>query len=342
MTLLFTLAGDAEIEALLGDAAQLDGMLAFERALAEAEAEAGLISSAAADAVMAAIAGFAPDWDDLDAGMARDGVVVPALVRQLRARVAEPHKDALHKGATSQDVVDTALMLQLARVIAVLEGRISGIIDRLGAMADADGHKPLMAHTRMQAALPSSVGEKLRTWREPLVRHLQALAVCRRQLLVVQLGGPVGDRGSFGDKGDEIARIMAARLDLGIAPAWQATRDPIVGFGSLLSLISGSLGKIGMDVTLLAQSEVGAVVLSGAGGSSAMAHKQNPVNAEILVALARWNAGLAGTLHQALVHENERSGAAWTLEWLVLPQMAIAAGASLRLGARLLDQMTFA
>ena len=122
----------------------------------------------------------------------------------------------------------------------------------------------------------------------------------------------------------------------------QATRDPIIALGSLLAQISGSLGKLGMDVTLLAQNEVGAVRLEGGGGSSAMSHKSNPVNAEVLVALARYNAGLAGTLNQALIHENERSGAAWTLEWLTLPPMLVTTGASLRLAALLLGQLIIA
>lgn len=341
MTLLSALAGDPEIEALLTDDAQLDAMLAFERALAEAEAEAGLIGDDAAAAVMAGLDGFECDWADLAAGMGKDGVVVPALVKQLRTRVAEPHQEALHKGATSQDVIDTALVLQLAKVIPVLEARIVELQQRLEALAEDQGGQALMAHTRMQAALPSTVGEKLRIWGEPLARHLMGLAAARRSLLVIQLGGPVGDRASFEGRGDLVAKYLARQLDLGLAPSWHATRDPIVAFGSLLSLISGSLGKIGADVALLAQSEVGTIKLSGGGGSSAMAHKSNPVRAEVLVSLARYNAGLAGTLHQALVHENERSGAAWTLEWLVLPQMLVTTGAGLRLAGELLGQVRF-
>ncbi|SMQ85323.1 3-carboxy-cis,cis-muconate cycloisomerase [Devosia lucknowensis] len=339
MTLLSALTGDTEIEALLSDAAQLDAMLAFERALAEASAEAGLISDAAARSIARAIDAFAPDWPNLEAGMARDGVVVPALIRQLKAGVAEADRASLHKGATSQDVIDTALMVQLGKVFDVYEARLSGLLSTLDTLAARHGEASLMAHTRMQVALPTTWGAKLASWSEPLKRHLRSLSVMRRSLLVIQLGGPVGDRGSFDGHGDAIATGMARRLDLGLATPWQATRDPIVALGSLLAQISGSLGKIGMDIALLAQNEVAAVGLAGGGGSSAMAHKSNPVNAEVLVALARHNAGLSGTLNQALVHENERSGAAWTLEWLTLPPMLVATGASLRLAAALLDQL---
>ena len=341
MTLLSALTGDPEIAALLSDAAQVQAMLSFEQALAEAEALAGLIGEDDAKAIGAAIAGFEPDWTSLEAGMAQDGVVIPALVKQLRAQLPEAHRMALHKGATSQDAIDTALILQLAKIIPIYEARLVALQRKLEALGKEVGDKPLMAHTRMQAALPFSVAEKLRTWGEPLGRHLTALAASRRALLVIQLGGPIGDRSSFGDKGDLVARYLAERLDLGLAPAWHGSRDPVVAFGSLLSLISGSLGKIGADIGLMAQNEVGAIRLAGGGASSAMAHKSNPVRAEVLVSVARYNAGLAGTLHQALVHENERSGAAWTLEWLVLPQMLEATGASLKLASELLDQVSF-
>lgn len=339
MTLLSALAGDVEIESLLSDAAQLEAMLAFERALADASAEAGFISEDAASAITAAVDGFIPDSPGLEAGMVQDGVVVPALVRQLKAQVPEPHRAVLHKGATSQDVTDTALMLQLAKVFDLYETRLTALINRLEQLDAAYGSQPLMAHTRMQVALPTTWRAKLASWSEPLVRHLRAMVAMRRSLLVIQLGGPVGDRGSFGEFGDAIAASMAKRLDLGLATPWQATRDPIIALGSLLAQISGSLGKLGMDVTLLAQNEVAAIRLEGGGGSSAMAHKSNPVNAEVLVALARHNAGLSGTLSQALVHENERSGAAWTLEWLTLPPMLEATGASLRLAMLLLGQV---
>ncbi|MFC0010050.1 3-carboxy-cis,cis-muconate cycloisomerase [Devosia nitrariae] len=337
--LLSALAGDAEIETLLCDEAQIATVLAVERALAEACADTGWITAADAEAVGKAIEGFVPDKEELAAGMARDGVVVPALVKQLRTTIPEPHRMALHKGATSQDILDTALMLQLARVMDVLEARLTALLSRLDALAEAEGGRKLMAHTRMQQALETTWGAKIASWSEPLQRQLRALEAMRRSLLVVQLGGPVGDRGSFDGHGDAIAAGLARRLDLGLAAPWHATRDPIIAFGNRLALVSGVTGKIGADVTLLAQNEVGAVRLEGGGGSSAMAHKSNPVRAEVLVALARFNAGLAGTLNQAMVHEYERSGAAWTLEWLTLPQMAVTAGASLRLSLELVEQM---
>jgi 3-carboxy-cis,cis-muconate cycloisomerase len=339
--LLSALTGDPEIAALLSDQAQLAAMLAFERALAEAEAEAGLIEDAAARTISATIDSFTADWPALAEGMARDGVVVPTLVKQIRAKLDPAHAKALHWGATSQDAIDTALVLQLAKIIAIVEARLVALQRQFDALTATHGSKILMAHTRMQRALEFTLADKVRTWTEPLGRHLQALAAARQSLLVIQLGGPTGDRASFAGKGDLVAKYLAQRLDLGLAAPWHSTRDPIVGFGALLALISGSLGKFGADVALMAQNELGEVVLTGGGTSSAMTHKSNPVKAEVLVTLARFNAGLAGTLQQAMVHENERSGAAWTLEWLVLPQMLETTGASLRLASELVGQMDF-
>ncbi len=339
MTLLSALAGDAEIEALLSDAKKIDAMLRVECALAGASADAGWISSDAAEAIAGAAENFEPDWTALAAGMAQDGVVAPALVKQLRAHVAEPHRAALHRGATSQDIIDTAFVLQLVPVFDLYENRLNALLSRLDQLARDWSGRELMAHTRMQVALPTKWDAKLASWSEPLARHQRALAGMRRSLLVVQLGGPVGDRSSFDGHGEAIVAGMARRLDLGVATPWHTSRDPIVALGNLLALISGALGKIGADVALLAQNEIAALRLEGGGGSSAMAHKSNPVNAEVLVALARANAGLSGTLAQALVHEYERSGAAWTLEWLTLPAMLVNTGASLRLALKLADQL---
>ncbi|MCR6636008.1 lyase family protein [Devosia sp.] len=158
--LLSALTGDPEIEDLLSDQAQLGAMLAFERALAEASADCGFVSAEAAGAIVAAAASFEPNWAELAAGMARDGVVVPALVKQLKAGVPDEHRPALHKGATSQDVIDTALMLQVAKVLGVYETRLSSVLATLEELAHLHGDKPLMAHTRMQGGAADELGRE--------------------------------------------------------------------------------------------------------------------------------------------------------------------------------------
>ncbi len=331
--LIDAMLSDEAVEALLSDENQLAAMLRVEIALAKAEAAAGLISSKAASRIETALANFAPDWDDLAEGMRRDGVVVPRLVKQLRAALGPEHGAALHKGATSQDIVDTALMLALQSVLTLFDERLAMLIGQLDGIMGTHGTKPLMAHTRMQAAMPFTVAAKLRTWRAPLIQLGQELAQSRA-LLAVQLGGPIGDRSSFEGKGDEVAANLAETLGLTDAPCWHTSRSRIVTIGGLVAQITGALGKIGADIALMAQG--GTFIVTGGGSSSSMAHKSNPVGAEHLVALAHHNAVLMSALHQAMVHENERSGCAWTLEWLTLPQMLRNTGGGLRIADALL------
>jgi len=339
--ILSALVGDKEIAAAFSVEADIRAMLAFEAALAEAEAAAGLISREAAARIAAVCADFSPDIAALANGAARDGVVAPALVSMLRQAVGEPHAAAAHRGATSQDVVDTSLVLRLKGVVAMMQARLEALLAALQALEAGQGETPLMGRTRMQRALPIRAADKLRAWREPLQRHRERLAALKPRLFVAQFGGAVGTREGLDGKGDMVAAELARRLDLGDGPCWHAERDALAEFASWLSLVSGALGKIGQDVALMAQNEIGEVKLAEGGGSSAMPHKSNPVRAEALVALARFNAALLGAQHQALVHENERSGAAWTLEWMILPQMAVATGAALRHAAAMLQGMRF-
>jgi 3-carboxy-cis,cis-muconate cycloisomerase len=339
--ILNALVGDEEVGAFFSDEAELRALLETEAALAGAEAEIGLIEKAAAGRIAEACRDFRPDWNRLAQGLAQDGVIVPEFVKQLRSAVGEPHAEAVHFGATSQDIIDTGLLLRLKEVAGIFLERLDALVDALERLKVRDGTVPLIAHTRMQQALPFTASDKIDTWLRPLERNREDLREIMPRLLVIQLGGPIGTRSGFKGHGDAVADAMAERLGLGYVPSWHSQRDRIGAFASWLSLVSGTLGKIGQDVALMAQNEVGEVRLAAGGGSSAMPHKSNPVLAEVLVTLARFNAGLLGTLHQALVHEGERSGAAWTLEWLVLPQMAIATGAGLSKARALLDGLTF-
>lgn len=340
-SLIESLVGDAEVGALFSDEADLAALLTFEAALAEVQAALGIIPTVAAEAIAGACREFKPDWSALRQGMVRDGVVGPALVAALRLAVGPQHGPCVHVGATSQDLVDTGLMLRLKTAAALLDARLAALLDDLVALRQAQGAVPLMAHTRMQAALPFTAADKIETWLRPLERHRRRLEEIGPRVFALQLGGPIGVGAAKGEQGAGLVDALATRLGLAPAQPWHTARDGIVELGSLLSLMTGALGKLGQDVALLAQSEVGAVRLAQGGGSSAMAHKSNPVGAEVLVALARFNAGLAGTLHQALVHENERSGAAWTLEWMTLPRMAITAGAALRHARALVSGISF-
>ena len=331
------LVGDDETAALFSIRADLEAMLSFEVALAQAQAEEGLIAPAAAESIAAALPNYRPDMDALRAGGARDGVVVPELVRALRALVGE-HGSSLHHGTTSQDVIDTAAMMHLRDAVALHGDRLNALIDAFGAIEEEHGHREIMARTRMQRALPIRMADKLANW-----GHLVSSVDERRPTdFPVQLGGPDGTLHLFGDHGPEVTFGVATRLGLTLrGHHWQVDRTPMVAIAQWFALVAGAMGKIGADVAIMAQNEVAELRVGGAGSSSAMAHKANPVRAEVLVTLAHFVATLAGGMGHAMVHENERSGAMWTLEWMLMPQLAVACGAATRVAGELVGSLEF-
>ncbi|MBP2561588.1 3-carboxy-cis,cis-muconate cycloisomerase [Neorhizobium galegae] len=333
------LVGDDETGQLFSVKAEIEAMLAFETGLAKAEASCGIITAETAERISAALTAFEPDMAELRSGTARDGVVVAELVKQLRDAVKQQAGGGeaakhVHFGATSQDVIDTALVIRLKQACSLFIERLAVLEKAFEDIDRAFGSRRLMGHTRMQAAIPITVSDRIRAWKEPLTRHRQRLDIFSETGFAVQFGGAAGSLEKFGDKAAEVRKALAWELFLSDAPQWQSQRDRLAEFANILALISGSLGKLGQDVALLALMG-GEMELSGGGSSSAMAHKQNPVAAEVLVSLARFNAVQLSGMQQSMVHEQERSGAAWTLEWLVLPSMVVATGAALRLAAEL-------
>ena len=315
------LLGDAEAAAIWAPERQLGHMLAFEAALSRALGASGAVDAGSAERAARAIEGVSVAPEDLREGTARDGVPVPALVRRLRD-AAGADAAAVHMGATSQDVIDTALALALQDAADLARDRLAALEDALAGLEARFGDARMVGRTRMQAALPIRAATRIQAWRAPLADHRARLDASRPRVERLQLGGPVGDRKAFGAHGPAIVGHIAAALGLRGADPWHARRDGVVEHGHVMAGVAGTLGKMGQDVCLMAQQGVDEIALAGGGGSSAMAHKSNPVAAEALVALARYAAGQAGLLGQAAVHEQERSGAAWTLEWLVLPDLS--------------------
>ncbi|WP_417247293.1 3-carboxy-cis,cis-muconate cycloisomerase [Celeribacter sp.] len=331
------LFGDAEMALILSPDRQMAHMLAFEAAWSRACGKAGFFDEEKAEEAARAIETAEIDLADITSGMSQDGVPVPRLVKQLKA-VAPV--DAVHKGATSQDVVDTALVLTLRDASSLIADRLAKLEDSLKDLETRFGDAPLMGRTRMQAATEMTVQDRVLAWRLPLADHLKTLDQKRADVEKVQVGGASGDRKALGDKADFVVADLAKTLDL--APTnktWQTMRHGIAGYASFLSLVTASLGKIGQDIALMAQQGIETVSISGAGGSSAMPHKQNPVAAELLVTLARFNATQVSAMHHAVVHEQERSGTAWSLEWMVLPQMLMATGRSLSMAIELVQNI---
>ncbi|WP_209425276.1 3-carboxy-cis,cis-muconate cycloisomerase [Pararhodobacter sp. SW119] len=345
MTNAFTASGlfgdllsDESFAAEFSARAFTDRMLAFEAAWTRALHATGTVTADAAAAALAAIDGF--DADGIGSAGAADGLPVPAMVTALRSSLPPDAARAIHTGATSQDVIDTAMALTLLSVLSTLETRLAGIIGLIDTLEQRFGTQPLMARTRMQAALPATVALRLSAWARPLQEHLTRLEGLRAGIGQVQIGGPIGARDLPCQLEPGFVGHVARALDLRTGPVWHTDRSAMVSFGHALALLTGTLGKIGQDVLLMAQQGVDEIALTSGGGSSAMPHKSNPVAAEALVAIARFVAAQQGLLTQAMVHEQERSGTAWALEWLTLPAMCEASGAALHHAERLLSSIT--
>ena len=321
---------DPETEDLISDRALVAAMLAVEAALARVQGRLGIIPGEAAVRITDTAHGLEVDIAALSAATVRDGVPVIEFLGQLRRAVGAPHDGYVHWGATSQDIMDTAMNLMLAEVLALFLDRLDNLIGTWAPLAARHRATIMAARTRNQQAVPTTFGLKVAGWIASLLRHRQSLAHIG---LKVQFGGAGGTLSALGSRGPEVAAALAEELHLA-APLmpWHNQREAMVDVANWLSGVSGTLGRSAGDILLLAQTEVGEVKLRGGGGSSTMPQKANPVLAEAVLALARRNAGLIGAMHQAAVHLGERDGAAWILEWLTLPDMIRTSGAGLRHG----------
>ena len=337
MTFAAALFHDETIAGLFSGAAFRRSFLDFEIALTRAMAAEGLADPAEAARAIAAMERFAPDIAAIEAATRRDGLPVPEFVRQLK-RAAGDDADAVHPGTTSQDLIDTATALAIKAANGLFRERLAAALAEIDRLDAAFGGNPAMGRTRMQAALPITVGDRLASWRGPLRDCLDGLEGVAARAEAVQLGGPVGRwDAETGAAGQAVRRAVAEALRLrDPGRCWHSDRGRMADYGNWLSRVTGALGKVGLDLGLMALQGVDEARIAGGGGSSAMPHKQNPILAEKLVTLARFNAAQSAGLHQALLHEQERSGAAWALEWMFLPAMAEATGRALSDAAALL------
>jgi 3-carboxy-cis,cis-muconate cycloisomerase len=325
---------DAEVAAIFSERRYVAEMVAVEAALATAEARLGVIPAESGKLIAERAASFRPDLESIRSRLADDGVPVIELVRQLREHVGGAAGDDVHFGATTQDIMDTALVLQMRAALAVLEETLDCVIGNLAAMARRYRTSVMPGRTRSQQAVPIPFGLKAAGWLASLLRHRTRLAQIRPRALVVQLGGAAGTLAPLGGRGVDVIEALAAELGLSAPPLpWHTQRDTLAEAAGWLSLVSGSLAKMAQDVILLAQTEIGEVretAEEGRGGSSTMPQKVNPVTSEQIVAAARSNAVLLGAMHQALVQEHERATSGWQIEWRTLPQMFELTASALR------------
>ncbi len=330
---------DAAIAGLFSEPAWVNAFVRVEAALARAQAQAGVIPAAAAAEIARRGQSFAPDLRRIAESTARHGFPIIGFLEQFRAHVGAESGPWVHWGATTQDIVDTALVLKLREALAAIEVQIADLISVLAKLADAHRRTLMVGRTHLQPALPITFGLKTVGWLAPYVRHRQRLAEIRPRLLVVQFGGAAGTLASLGPKAEAVERALAAELGLqSPSSPWHAQRDRLLEGSGWLAVVSASLAKFAADVLWLAQGEIAEVYESvdrGGGGSSAMPQKANPARSESILVATR----LVADHHASLLHvppaEHERGTLTSQLELIHLPRMCALTSGALRNAERL-------
>ncbi|MCP3723184.1 3-carboxy-cis,cis-muconate cycloisomerase [Paraburkholderia sp. CNPSo 3272] len=330
------ICGTEPMNAVWSPDATLQRMLDVEAALARASAAHGVIPQSAVAAIVAACAA-----DQLDApALARDaalgGNLAIPLVKQLTARVKAADPEAakyVHWGATSQDIIDTATVLQLRDALALIERGIDALCATLADLARTHRATPAVGRTWLQQALPTTLGLKFAQWLDAMLRHRERLVVLRERALVLQFGGAAGTLASLRDAAPAVSAALAQELGLALpALPWHTQRDRIAEAASFFGMLIGTLGKIARDISLQMQTEVGELgepAAAGKGGSSTMPHKRNPVGCAAVLTAATRAPGLVATVFAGMVQEHERALGGWQAEWDALPDLARLAGGAL-------------
>ena len=319
------------------DRAFVDAMLRFEAALARAQAAEGLIPESAAHSIVSSCKVELFDVAKIVRESGRAGSVAIPLVKALREAVGLFNAEAapfVHFGSTSQDVIDSAMALVTREAVALVEADLAKAADALLRLAVAHAETPMLARTLMQPASVTSFGFKCAGWAAPLVRSRIRLRDAARHALQLQLGGAVGTLAQMKGQGAAVRQRMAKELGLGDPGAtWHTQRDEWVALGCELGLVTGSLGKIAVDIALLGQYEVGEVAEPsepGRGGSSAMPHKRNPVASMVAIAAAHRAPQRVAALLGAMPQQHERALGAWQAELAEWPQLLMSAHGSVR------------
>src|SRR5712691_5145503 len=337
-TLFGDMFGTAAMRAAFGELAYLARCAEVEAALARAQARLGIVPEEAAAAISAAVDAVVANPDTLDlARLQREtetvGYPILPLVRQLAERAGEAGR-FLHWGATTQDIMDTAVVLQIRAGLALIEEDLAAVRDHLAALARRYRDTPMAGRTHLQHALPVTLGYKAAVWLAALDRHADRLRELRPRILLVQFGGAAGTLASLGN-GEQSLRTrteLARELALGDPPiTWHVVRDGIAETVQVLALLLGSLGKIAFDVMLMSATEFGEAAepfIQGRASSSTMPQKRNPISCELILAAAKVLRQQAGLVLDAVVTDFERATGPWHVEWVALPEaFGYAAGA---------------
>ena len=337
-TLFGDMFGTAAMRAVFGELAFLARCAEVEAALARAQARLGIVPEEAAAAISAAVDAVRASPDTLDlARLSREtetvGYPILPLVRQLAERAGLAGR-WLHWGATTQDIMDTAVVLQVRDGLALVEADLSALRGHLAGLARRYRDTPMAGRTHLQHALPITFGYKAAVWLAAFDRHAARLAELKPRVLTVQFGGAAGTLASLGPGEASLGSLTELARELGLAePAitWHVMRDAVAETVQFLALVGGSLGKIAYDVMLMAATEFGEAAepfIAGRGSSSTMPQKRNPISCELILAAAKALRQRAGLILDAMVSDFERATGPWHVEWIAVPEsFGYAAGA---------------
>ncbi|MBS0241583.1 MAG: 3-carboxy-cis,cis-muconate cycloisomerase [Proteobacteria bacterium] len=326
------LFGTPEMRAVFSDEALARRYVEVEVALAHAEARAGVIPAAAAEAIARSGENLSLDLAKLKAETDVVGYPIVGIVHQL-AKSAGEAGGYVHWGATTQDIMDTATVLQLRDALALVESDLDAIETALAGLARKHRDTVMAGRTHLQHALPVTFGFKAAVWLSMVRRHRRRLEELKPRALVVQFSGAAGTLASLGADGLKVQAELARELKLHQPDiTWHVARDNIAEAGAFLGLVTGSLAKIAVDVMLMMQTEIGEAFepfVPGRGSSSTMPQKRNPISCEMIVALAKTVRAQVGLLLDAMAADHERATGPWHLEWIALPEAFVASSGAL-------------
>jgi len=326
--------GTAEMRAIFSDAGYLARCLEVEAALARAQAGIGMIPAAAAKEISAKANPACLDLARLKRETEVVGYPILPLVKQLAAACGGDAGGYVHWGATTQDIMDTAVVLQLRSAFELMEADLDAILTSLASLARRFRDTPMAGRTHLQQALPITFGYKAAVWRAPLARHRERLAQLRPRVLVGQFGGAAGTLASLGTQGLEVRAALMGELRLGEPDiTWHVARDGLTEAVLFTGLVTGSLAKIASDVMMMMSTEFGEVFEPfehGRGASSTMPQKRNPISSELIAASAKLVRQHCALMLDAMVQDFERATGPWHAEWIALPESFIATSGALK------------
>ncbi|MGD0024707.1 MAG: 3-carboxy-cis,cis-muconate cycloisomerase [Xanthobacteraceae bacterium] len=317
---------------IFSDENRIQKYLDFEGALARAQGRLGIIPQEAADEICIHCNAAEIDLAKLKIQTERIGYPVLPVVQQLVARCRDGLGEWCHWGATTQDITDSATVMQIREALVLIEADVAAIADALAGLARKYRDTPMAGRSNLQQAVPITFGYKMATLLAAFERHKRRLAELRARLLVGEFGGAAGTLSSLGGRGLETQAELMQELKLGVpAIAWHTVRDTIAEVGCFLGLVTGTCGKIAFDVKLMMQTEVEELYEpfhEGRGSSSTMPQKRNPISSVYITALTSVVRQQAAALLDAMVEDHERSTGPWEIEWIVLPEIfCLSAGA---------------